>query len=106
MAKLKLLFVGLGSIGQRHLRNACTLLGDQVELLAYRARGGGPVLNADMSIRANATLESAYPLRTFATLEDALNEWPDAVFITNPHFCSSGPCLRHRRGRRGPHVLL
>ena len=36
---VKVLLCGLGSIGQRHARNLRTLLGDEVELLAYRVRG-------------------------------------------------------------------
>jgi predicted dehydrogenase len=82
---LKALFCGLGSIGQRHLRNLRALYGDSIEVLAFRARGGGPVLNADMSVRAGADLESAYNLRSFKRLENALAEKPDVAFITNPN---------------------
>ncbi|HVU37718.1 MAG TPA: Gfo/Idh/MocA family oxidoreductase [Opitutales bacterium] len=82
---MKLLFCGLGSIGQRHLRNVRTLLGDSVEVLAWRSRGTSPVLNADMTVRAGAELEQTYNLRSFAKLEAALAEKPDAVFITNPN---------------------
>ncbi|MBZ0297918.1 MAG: Gfo/Idh/MocA family oxidoreductase [Anaerolineae bacterium] len=82
---MKALFCGLGSIGQRHLRNLRGLLGDDVELLAYRQRGGGPVLNPDMTVRAGATLESTYNIRSFSNLDDALNEQPDIVFVTNPN---------------------
>lgn len=82
---MKALFCGLGSIGQRHLRNLRAIMGNEVEILAYRQRGGGPVLNADMTVRAGADLESAYNLRSFTKLEDALNEQPDMVFVTNPN---------------------
>jgi predicted dehydrogenase len=76
---------GLGSIGQRHVRNLRALLGDQVEILAYRNRAASPVLNADMTVKSGADLESTYQIRSFANLDDALNEKPDAVFITNPN---------------------
>lgn len=82
---MKALFCGLGSIGQRHLRNLRALHGDSIEVLAFRARGGGPVLNADMTVRAGADLESAYNLHSFSRLEDALAEKPDVAFITNPN---------------------
>ena len=82
---MKILFCGLGSVGQRHLRNVRTLLGDQVEILAYRARGNSPVLNPDMSVRSGADLETTYQLRSFTRLEDALNENPDVAFVTNPN---------------------
>src|SRR5512133_1494007 len=82
---LKVLFAGLGSIGQRHVRNLRAVLGDQVTILAYRSRGQSPVLNPDMTVRPGATLEDTYQIRSFSNLDDALNEGPDAVFITNPN---------------------
>jgi len=36
---VKVLFCGLGSIGQRHLRNLKQLLGDDLQVHAYRVRG-------------------------------------------------------------------
>lgn len=80
-----MLFAGLGSIGQRHVRNLRRLLGDKVDILAYRARGGGPVLNADMTVRPDCDLESTYGIRSFHKLDDALEQRPDAVFVTNPN---------------------
>ncbi len=82
---MKVLFCGLGSIGQRHLRNLRALLGDDVTVLAYRARGSSPVLNANMTVREGATLESSYNLRSFTNLDDALAEQPEIAFITNPN---------------------
>ena len=82
---MKALFCGLGSIGQRHLRNLRLLLGDDVEVLAFRNRGGGPVLNPDMTVRQGAILEDTYNIRSFSNLDDALNERPDMVFVTNPN---------------------
>lgn len=82
---MKVLFCGLGSIGQRHVRNLRALRGDSVEILAYRRRGTSPVLNPDMTVRAGADLETTYNIRSFADLNDALAEQPDAVFVTNPN---------------------
>jgi predicted dehydrogenase len=76
---------GLGSIGQRHVRNLRAVLGDDLELLAYRRRRQSPVLNPDMTVRAGAELESTYNIRSFDDLDAALAEQPDAVFITNPN---------------------
>ena len=81
----KVVFCGLGSIGQRHVRNLRALLKDKVELLAYRSRGQSPVLNPDMSVKEGATLEAAYDIRSFTNLDEALAQRPDAVFITNPN---------------------
>lgn len=82
---MKVLFAGLGSIGQRHVRNLRALMGSQVEILAYRAHGDSPVLNADMTVKHGAVLESTYHIRSFSNLDDALEQKPDAVFVTNPN---------------------
>lgn len=82
---MKVLFAGLGSIGQRHFRNLRALLRDQVEILAYRAHGESPVLNADMTVRHGIDMETAYGIRSFGNLEEALAQKPDAVFVTNPN---------------------
>ncbi len=82
---MKVLFAGLGSIGQRHVRNLRALMGEHVEILAYRANGDSPVLNADMTVKQGATLESTYNIRSFSNLDDALGQKPDAVFVTNPN---------------------
>jgi predicted dehydrogenase len=68
---LKILICGLGSIGQRHARNLRTLLGDELELLAYRVRGEGD-------------LDAELGLRSFADLDEALAQRPHVVFVTNP----------------------
>jgi predicted dehydrogenase len=82
---MKILFCGLGSIGQRHLRNLRMLLGETVEILAYRSRRESPVLNPDMTAQEGVTLEEAYGIRSLANLDEALAQQPDAVFITNPN---------------------
>ena len=77
---MRILLVGLGSIGQRHARNLRAILGHGAELLAYRARGGGLVPPGDSS----ATPEAELRIRSVPTLEAGLEERPDAVFVTNP----------------------
>ncbi len=82
---MKVLFCGLGSIGQRHVRNLRALMGSQVEILAYRSRRESAVLGEDMTIQPGADLEATYDIRTFDRLDDALAEGPAAVFVTNPN---------------------
>jgi predicted dehydrogenase len=82
--KLKILICGLGSIGQRHVRNLRKVEGDGVELLAYRRRGRADVLTADMRIKGGVSPEEEYGIRSFASLSVALAERPDAAVITNP----------------------
>jgi predicted dehydrogenase len=102
--RLTVLFAGLGSIGQRHVRNLRQLLGDNVEILAYRARGGGPVLNPDMTVRANSDLESTYGIRSFQNLDEALERRPDAVFVTNPNSLHLQVAIR--AARAGCHLFI
>ncbi len=80
----RFLFVGLGGVGQRHLRNLRTLLGDEAELLAYRQQRSSPVLTNTMEVESGSDLESKYGLRVFAKLDEALAERPEAVIISNP----------------------
>ncbi|MDQ6622268.1 MAG: Gfo/Idh/MocA family oxidoreductase [Verrucomicrobiota bacterium] len=83
-AALRILIAGLGGIGQRHARNLRALLGDDVELLAYRARRRAPALNAKMEVERGLDVEEKFQLRVFAELADALAEKPDAIIIANP----------------------
>ena len=79
---MKVLFIGLGSVGQRHLQNVSSLLPD-AELLAYRRTSHGNVIK-DLTIQPQS-FEEFYPrLRCLADLEEAKRQRPDLVFITNP----------------------
>jgi predicted dehydrogenase len=81
---LKALFVGLGSIGQRHVRNLRTLVGDAAEIHAVRSRGLGHVIGDDLTIEPGADLEARYGIVREPDLEGALAGGPTAVFVTNP----------------------
>ena len=80
---MKILFVGLGSIGQRHLRNIKRLYGEEAEIMAYRVRGLSRTFSDDMKIKVGVDLEKEYNINVFSDYADALKEKPDAVFITN-----------------------
>lgn len=81
---MKILIVGLGSIGQRHLRNIHTLLGNKSQISAYRTRKESTVLTDSMSIEEGARLDKKYEYSSFDTLKDALADSPEIVFICNP----------------------
>ena len=81
---MKILIVGLGAIGQRHLRNLRRLLGDQVELLAARSRGLTHVLSDALTLEAADGLCEKYGVRSFATLDEALIHEPDVAFVCSP----------------------
>lgn len=82
---MKVLFIGLGSAGQRHLRNLKRLLGNDVELMAYRVRRLSRVLDDNLNVVAGQTLAEAYQIREFYDLQEALTEKPDIVVISNPN---------------------
>lgn len=81
--KYKVLMIGLGSIGQRHVRNLKRVLGDQVEIIAYRVRRLQQTFSDTMQIRDGVNLEDEYNIRVFDDLSLALEEKPDIVFVTN-----------------------
>ena len=80
---MKILMIGLGSIGQRHLRNIKKLYGDEAEILAYRVRGLKRTFSDTMQIRENVSLEEEFHIKSFSDLNEALLEKPDIAYITN-----------------------
>ncbi len=81
---MKVLFFGLGSIGQRHVRNLRQLYGSSIEILAYRTRNQSPLIQEDMSADFSKSPEEIYGIKSFSTIERALQEKPQIAFITNP----------------------
>jgi predicted dehydrogenase len=81
---MKVLVVGLGGIGQRHTRNLRALLGNDVEIMAYRVRRQLHVVTPSMGADAGRNVEDEYTIRTFLDLEEALAQKPNVAFICNP----------------------
>src|SRR5262245_33838648 len=81
---MKILFAGLGSIGQRHVRNIRLLFGRSIELLAYRVRRTSPLLTEQFDVESSSSIEAEYAIRSFDDLDEALAEAPSAVFVCNP----------------------
>lgn len=82
---MKILFCGLGGIGQRHLRNLRQLLGDELQVLAYRVRGQRIKLRDNLTVDEGADLERDYAIVVHHDLAEALAEKPAAAFICNPN---------------------
>lgn len=80
---IKVLFVGLGSAGQRHLRNLRRLYGTDIRIMAYRVRKLQRMFDDYMHIQEGKELDKEYQIQSFDSYEDALEEQPDIVFITN-----------------------
>ena len=81
----KALFVGLGSAGQRHLRNLLTILGEDIEITAYRYHKSERVFNSNMQVIENETIAGRYGIREIGDYEKALEERPDIVIIATPN---------------------
>lgn len=101
---MKVLFFGMGSIGQRHARNLRHVFGETVDLIAYRQRGRAEVITPELSIKNGATLEMEYGVRSFQSLEDALAEEPEVAFITNPTHLHLGSAIR--AAEAGCHLFI
>jgi len=83
---LKILFIGLGSIGQRHLRLIRKIRGNKDDILAYRSRKKNEevVLDDNTNVLKNRSLSNLYGVKEYENLDTALSKKPDVAFITNP----------------------
>lgn len=82
---MRILFCGLGGIGQRHLRNLRAVLGDELEVHAYRVRRQRIKLQDNLTIEQGADLEADYGVIVHTDLGEALAARPQAVYICNPN---------------------
>jgi predicted dehydrogenase len=101
---VRILFCGLGGIGQRHLRNLRALLGDQLEAHAYRVRGNRQRLLDNLTVVSDSDLETHYQLVTHTDLGEALANGPAAVFICNPSSLHTTVALA--AAREGAHIFI
>jgi predicted dehydrogenase len=76
--------VGLGAIGQRHLRNLREIIGDDSYFLAYRVRRLPSVVTATLQLDTDRNVEQEHNLHVFENLELALAEKPEIAVICNP----------------------
>lgn len=80
----KILFVGLGGAGQRHLRIFRDLLSSETEFSAFRAVKKTSLLKSDFSIDMDSTVEKQFDLKLFNSLEEAFDNNPDLIVISAP----------------------
>ena len=89
----KILFIGLGGAGQRHLRIFRQLLPISTVFSAYRRTAATPLLRADFSVDTKKSVEATYGLRVFDSIEDAFDDRPDLTVISTPTSCHREPML-------------
>jgi len=104
MKQLTVLFAGLGSIGQRHLRNLLAVSPQPPRILAYRTRRDDRIFTDDLRVEAPAGLEQRYHIETFTDLAMALRQKPDIAFVTNP--TSRHLEVAHAAVQAGCHLFL
>ncbi len=81
---MKALFVGLGSIGQRHLQNLKEI-DNSFEIAAYRkSQHNSIIINGKVTV-SKKTISEYYQIKEFKNYAEALSSFaPNIVFITNP----------------------
>jgi len=83
---LKALFIGLGSAGQRHLRNLKRLVREEnLEVIAYRVRKLGRTFDDELNILEGVDIATANHIREYYDLDEALMQKPDIAIIANPN---------------------
>ena len=81
---MKVLFIGLGSIGQRHLRNLRSIKGSSFDIMAFRSKNQSLVLDEKQNACKNTSIKQQFNIHEFYDLSQALAEKPNIAFITNP----------------------
>lgn len=101
---MRVLFCGLGGVGQRHLRNLRSILGNELETHAYRVRRQRHKLQDNLSIEANADVEIDYGIIVHTDLDQAMASRPDAVFVCNPSSLHTQIALA--AAKAGAHIFI
>jgi predicted dehydrogenase len=101
---MKALVVGLGGVGQRHVRNLRTLVGDSLEILAFRSRRLSRTIDDRLGVEPGVDVEVRWGIRAFERLVDALAESPTFAVISNPTSLHMQPALA--AARAGCHLFL
>lgn len=95
---MKVLFIGLGGIGQRHLRNLQAIAGDDLEVIAFRERNSSQVISDKLAVEEGADIQSHFGLKIFHNLNHALAENPSVAFVCNPtsmHLAAAKAAAEH-----------
>jgi len=81
--KLKILFFGLGSIGQRHLSNTIKLLNNNAEISAFRKIKKKFII-PKKGKKLSGDIEKKFSIKLFDKINQIKNKDVDIIFITNP----------------------
>jgi predicted dehydrogenase len=98
---MKVLFVGMGSIGQRHLRNLKKI--KESKIIALRKSSHQTVIEDGKAFETES-LASYYGFIEYDSLEGALSKKPDIAFITNPSSLHIGTAIQCAKA--GCHLFI
>lgn len=102
---MRVLFCGLGGIGQRHLRNLRHIVPeDQLEVHAYRVLGRNQKLKDDLSVDLGRSIVDDYKIIVHSDFGEALATNPEAVFICNPSSLHTEFAIE--AARSGAHLFI
>jgi len=93
MSFSRVLFIGLGGAGQRHLRILRRRLPDSTVFSAYRRTAATPLLNPDFSVAASGCVEAEHRLTLYPSLEAAFAAGPELTVISTPTACHREPLM-------------
>ena len=102
---MRILFCGLGGIGQRHLRNLRRIIPqNQLEVHAYRVLGRTEKLTDTLTIEPGRSILDDYGITVHAEIDQALAARPQVVFICNPSSLHTGLALQ--AAKAGAHLFI
>ena len=80
---MKILIIGLGSVGQRHLQNLRSIYKKKINIEILRQRGFDKVIR-EKKILKNKIIRKYYNLKENLSFFEATKKKPDLVIISNP----------------------
>jgi len=100
---MKILFVGLGSIGQRHLQNVKKLqkqgkIDKNIRISAFRRNIDAHRIIKEGKCFKVKDIAEYYDIKTIKSLKEAKDIGPDVVFITNPSALHIKTALEFAKG--------
>ena len=80
---MKVLFIGLGGIGQRHLRILKKILPD-AKISAVRHSGRVNEITDTLQLNSDVNIERKYDIDIYTSIEEAVIDKPDFAIVANP----------------------
>jgi len=80
---MKVLFVGLGGVGQRHLRILKEVM-PEVKISAVRHRGRSHEITDTLQLDSDVNIEEKYDIKVYSSIKEAVIDKPDFAIVANP----------------------